>query len=438
MNLWRTLIILLKMAGLFMISFTAISIISLRWVDVGALFDHSFLGPPELRELFRPMESFIFGVLLLFFLTPFSLLPFVFIFIIRRSILAHKEDETTTTMLAGAHAFCQFVREAVVTGDLAISNEKIHDLAKQLKPALSLRLTCLLKELIGRDPKLPSFPPLSQREKIEVILDKKMPLIVIVMRICSIFLFAWALLSAFAMQTPATQDLRTLYHQLFPYFLDGFWIAPLMIWASVSVHLFFTAYSLSKLHHEQTSEHKMDAKQREEIYSLLLETIDHVLSNMMSQPGVNVARVLEIARALTVMSLVDLNAEYKGKLLALLYQHGLIVGCTKLPLAGFNFQGADLTGVNMSNASLEKIDLKGANLENADLSNAKMMGADLVRARLTSACLKNADLSKANLEGAVFYQSNLENAVFSGADLRQVNMHQAKTDGAVFDEPGIV
>jgi hypothetical protein len=106
----------------------------------------------------------------------------------------------------------------------------------------------------------------------------------------------------------------------------------------------------------------------------------------------------------------------------------------KKDLAGGNFLGAVLNGVELNRANLSRSNFRGAILTDADLSeanlsNANLSGADLSGAYLESANLQNADFHKAslalvnligtNLSHANLTQTNITNANFSGATVTE-------------------
>ena len=83
----------------------------------------------------------------------------------------------------------------------------------------------------------------------------------------------------------------------------------------------------------------------------------------------------------------------------------------------------DLSGVDLSSASLGGCDLSGKILRGADLSNAHLGGANLRGADLRNANLSNANLGAANLTGADMRFSdmrgaNMRDAILLGTDLR--------------------
>lgn len=82
------------------------------------------------------------------------------------------------------------------------------------------------------------------------------------------------------------------------------------------------------------------------------------------------------------------------------------------PLAGADFQGADL-----SDAQLAGVDLRGADLSGCRLTGARLDHADLRGARLTGAALDRASLIGADLRGATLDSTTWRRARLTGARL---------------------
>jgi len=109
-------------------------------------------------------------------------------------------------------------------------------------------------------------------------------------------------------------------------------------------------------------------------------------------------------------------------------------------LRGFDLQGSDLTGVNLSEAILFGADLREASLRMADLQRTDLRTANLSKADLSDACLREASLLEAdlsgaklrsvNLEGADLQRANLGEADLGEADLRMANLREASLSGA--------
>jgi uncharacterized protein YjbI with pentapeptide repeats len=122
--------------------------------------------------------------------------------------------------------------------------------------------------------------------------------------------------------------------------------------------------------------------------------------------------------------------------------------------AGVVFDNLDLSGSKWTGAVLEGASFQGATLDNATgLSGTASAPARLSAARFNKASLQNVDLSNAELYGAQFTDANLRSASlagaflsantqvqppietaakFDGAHLRDVNLSNAKLQGASF------
>lgn len=118
-----------------------------------------------------------------------------------------------------------------------------------------------------------------------------------------------------------------------------------------------------------------------------------------------------------------------------------------------DFAHIDLSGANLSGASLREInltgaDLTGANLSWASLNNAQLMGASLRRTDLRSASLtkvnfdesslSGANLSKADLRLASLREAELNWAVLSDADLTGANLQKGKLDQVNLEKAKLV
>ncbi len=117
---------------------------------------------------------------------------------------------------------------------------------------------------------------------------------------------------------------------------------------------------------------------------------------------------------------------------------------SSLDLTGVNLSHANLIGANLQNANLTHANLNHAKLVVANLSQAEMIGANLKRVKLVSAnlqhtllndCdLRRADLSDADLSRAQLVNADLKDANLSGANLTQANLSHANLQGAVLNE----
>ncbi len=81
---------------------------------------------------------------------------------------------------------------------------------------------------------------------------------------------------------------------------------------------------------------------------------------------------------------------------------------------------ANLSGANLSGATINEADLRGATINEADLRGANLSAADLSRANLRGTNLSGANLSEANLRGAY-----LNEAYLGGANLEEANLSQS-------------
>ena len=140
--------------------------------------------------------------------------------------------------------------------------------------------------------------------------------------------------------------------------------------------------------------------------------------------GANV-RILARARTLTILPTLDL--EQKAALLKFLEYGGLInqqdPQHPEIVNPVVNLNGADFSGVNLSNFDLRGADLAVVNFSKAILNNADLSGAYLMDANLSYALLQNAHLcftaifGHANLSGADFSKALLGGANLIGADM---------------------
>jgi uncharacterized protein YjbI with pentapeptide repeats len=111
------------------------------------------------------------------------------------------------------------------------------------------------------------------------------------------------------------------------------------------------------------------------------------------------------------------------------------LGTANLSYSDLKF--AELTSAVLREASFIGADLTQANLQFADLRGAKLWGASLMSAKLRGANLSKADLGGADLSGADLEQAHLHGANLSGAnlvgaDLSGANLSEANLSGASF------
>jgi hypothetical protein len=115
----------------------------------------------------------------------------------------------------------------------------------------------------------------------------------------------------------------------------------------------------------------------------------------------------------------------------------------KKDLAGGNFLGAVLSGVELNRANLSYLNFRGAILTDADLSeanlsNANFSGADLSGAYLESADLQYTDFHKASLALVNLIGSNLSHANLTQTNITNANLSSATLTQTLFgDNPGM-
>lgn len=127
---------------------------------------------------------------------------------------------------------------------------------------------------------------------------------------------------------------------------------------------------------------------------------------------------------------------------------------TEAPLRGLNLSGVDLSGATLVRADLTGADLRGvrldgallrdASLADAKLDGASLLGADLSgvraprctieRASLDGAVASGADLQGARLNASSFVEAELERADLRGASLRECRLDGADLAYAHLDE----
>ncbi|GAA2803449.1 pentapeptide repeat-containing protein [Saccharopolyspora taberi] len=104
---------------------------------------------------------------------------------------------------------------------------------------------------------------------------------------------------------------------------------------------------------------------------------------------------------------------------------------TNADLTGADLTNADLSNTDLSNANLTSADLTGANLTDAKLNLASLAGANLEGARLERADLTSADMTNANLTNADFWSAYLRGADFTGTNRTGTNLDGANITGAI-------
>ncbi|EGR3033094.1 pentapeptide repeat-containing protein [Vibrio vulnificus] len=104
-----------------------------------------------------------------------------------------------------------------------------------------------------------------------------------------------------------------------------------------------------------------------------------------------------------------------------------------IKLEGANLQGANLDGANLEGANLKGANLQGASLQGANLQGANLQDASLHKAHLNGAILDNANLNCATLTGAqltILKSSQNNMTTLKNADLRMADLSEANLEGA--------
>lgn len=103
----------------------------------------------------------------------------------------------------------------------------------------------------------------------------------------------------------------------------------------------------------------------------------------------------------------------------------------KVQLNDAVLEGADVTWVQCTGASLARVNLKGATGLQSNFSDANLEGANLEGCFLKGANFTNANLRGANLRGADLTEAYLIKADLTGADLTDAILTQVTTDGSI-------
>ncbi|XP_041477112.1 BTB/POZ domain-containing protein KCTD9-like [Lytechinus variegatus] len=113
-------------------------------------------------------------------------------------------------------------------------------------------------------------------------------------------------------------------------------------------------------------------------------------------------------------------------------------------LSAAKLDGANLRGVKMVLANLENASLRGCNFEDpagtkANMEGVNMKGVNLENSQMAGvnlrvATLKNANLQNSNLRWAILAGTDLENCNLTGCDLQDANLRGANVKNATFEE----
>jgi uncharacterized protein YjbI with pentapeptide repeats len=211
------------------------------------------------------------------------------------------------------------------------------------------------------------------------------------------------------------------------------------IFASIAIPVLL--FCLSK----QQSDTALD-NQRHEIMANYLDKMTALMEKDLNNSKNLIQR--QIAKAITLNAVRQLDGERRGQVLKVLYESDLIGGqCKSDPksltvvkdsckealiklddakLDGMSFQRPiPLTGVDLQGAILSKAVLPSIDLTSADMQGAKLTGANLTKAILIDAKLQDSKMIDADLRGAFLSGSNLTNTLLQNADLRGADLSNA-------------
>ena len=224
-------------------------------------------------------------------------------------------------------------------------------------------------------------------------------------------------------------------------------LAALAIPLAVAFGTTYFAYQQNQLADVQ-HKHEVDAANIQHQHDIVLQTdqqrettlVSYIqdIKDLISIDGLQKSKpgdeVRVIARAQTLITLRQLDGTRKGILVEFLSEARLITRnniCIDLSgadlsnatLDSADLSGAHLIGANLSNATLKYTDLNGATLNSADLNGATLKGANLSGTDLRDATLKGANLNDTYLRDASLSSTTLEGADLKGATMPDGSIH---------------
>ncbi|MEL7078488.1 MAG: pentapeptide repeat-containing protein [Cyanobacteria bacterium J06582_2] len=161
---------------------------------------------------------------------------------------------------------------------------------------------------------------------------------------------------------------------------------------------------------------------RIEILSSYLDRMTLLLKESQSSEKETRAILGQIAKALTISTLKELDAKRNKIVTTFLYETKLVQDTDNL----FDNELNILYEANLENAQLSSSFFKNANLENANLSNANLENANLKNANLRNSTLINANINNASFNDTSLKNSNLRGANLSNIRMQNVNLENAK------------
>lgn len=140
--------------------------------------------------------------------------------------------------------------------------------------------------------------------------------------------------------------------------------------------------------------------------------------------GVNLTNATFVTLQSKVVRRDDLIAKLNGEDLIAIFHNADL---RKSDLSGSFLSGINFTGADLSEAILEGANLSRASLVGANLKGVRLKGANLSKAVLSGLDLSGVDLSDLNLSEAIFSEANLK------ANLKQANLKKANLSEAILN-----
>ena len=107
------------------------------------------------------------------------------------------------------------------------------------------------------------------------------------------------------------------------------------------------------------------------------------------------------------------------------------IKCNSAIRSKVDLSGCDLSLATLNSAMLNKANLSGADLHSINLISASLVSGNLSNANLSSATLIDATLPFSNLSSANLSSANLKDADLTFANLSSANLSNANFDGAL-------
>lgn len=102
-----------------------------------------------------------------------------------------------------------------------------------------------------------------------------------------------------------------------------------------------------------------------------------------------------------------------------------------------DFEGQDLTGIDLSKRNLDDANFSDAILKNTNLEDASLKNCNFQGAKFDYTNLRNADLTGSDFRKATIYFPLLSRAIFNGTDLSGVDLKGVNTSEMKFREANL-